>query len=69
MRKSSPDKVFLEGPNDSGCQCNECPYMRLNTLEKLWACMKNEAPEIVLEENLRRRAYAPLRRMLELSAA
>jgi quinolinate synthase len=43
--------------------------MRLNTLEKLWACMKNEAPEIVLEENLRRRAYAPLRRMLELSAA
>jgi quinolinate synthase len=69
MRKSSPDKVFLEGPNDSGCQCNECPYMRLNTLEKLWACMKNEAPEIVLEENLRRRALVPLRRMLELSAA
>jgi quinolinate synthase len=69
MKKASPDKIFIEGPNDSGCACNECPYMRLNTLEKLLACMKNEAPEIVMDENLRQQAYLPLKKMLELSAA
>ncbi len=69
MRKASPDKVFIEGPNDSGCQCNECPYMRLNNLEKLWLCMKNECPEILMEETLRQRAYTPLKRMMEISAA
>jgi len=69
MRKASPDKVFLEGPNDSGCQCNECPYMRLNTLEKLYQCMRDEKPEILMPEELRRQAYLPLKRMLELSAA
>jgi quinolinate synthase len=69
MRKASPDKNFIEGPNDSGCQCNECPYMRLNTLEKLYDCMKNEFPEIILPEDLRQQAYQPLRRMLELSAS
>ncbi len=67
MQKASPDKIFIEGPNDSGCACNECPYMRLNTMEKLLACMKNESPEIVMGEELRQRAYLPLKRMLELS--
>jgi len=69
MRKASPQKTFIEGPNDSGCQCNECPYMRLNTLEKLWLCMKEEKPEIQLSEELRKQAYLPLKRMLEISAA
>ena len=69
MRKASPGKTFIEGPNDSGCACNECPYMRLNTLEKLYLCMKNEAPEVVMDEELRKKAYLPLKRMLELSAA
>ncbi len=69
MKKASPDKSFFEGPNDSGCTCNECPYMRLNTLEKLYLCMKNESPEIIMSEELRRKAYLPLKRMLELSAA
>ena len=69
MRKASPEKTFLEGPNDSGCQCNECPYMRLNTLEKLHQCMRDEKPEIQMPEELRRQAYLPLKRMLEISAA
>jgi quinolinate synthase len=69
MKKASPDKLFIEGPNDSGCSCNECPYMRLNTLEKLWLCMKNEKPEILMNEELRQKAYLPLKRMLEISAA
>ena len=68
MRKASPQKTFIEGPNDSGCNCNECPYMRLNTLEKLWLCMKEEKPEVIMPEALRVKAYAPLKRMLELSA-
>lgn len=67
MRKASPQKTFLEGPNDSGCACNECPYMRLNTLEKLLQCMREEKPEILLEEELRQKAYLPLKRMLEIS--
>jgi len=69
MKKASPDKVFIEGPNDSGCACNECPYMRLNTLEKLYQCMRDEKPEILMEEALRNKAYLPLKRMMELSAA
>lgn len=69
MKKASPEKTFIEGPNDSGCQCNECPYMRLNTLEKLYLCMKNESPEILMDEELRKKAYLPLKRMLEISAA
>ncbi len=69
MKKASPGKTFIEGPNDSGCQCNECPYMRLNTLEKLYQCMKEESPEILMSEVLRKKAYIPLKRMLEISAA
>ncbi len=68
MQKASPEKTFIEGPNDSGCACNECPYMRLNTLEKLLDCLKNHKPEIVMEESLRQKAYLPLKKMLELSA-
>jgi len=69
MKKASPEKTFIEGPNDSGCACNECPYMKLNTLEKLLACMKQETPEILMEEELRKKSYLPIKRMLEISAA
>ncbi len=67
MQKASPKKIFIEGPNDSGCACNECPYMRLNTLEKLLDCLQKHQPEIVMDETLRLKAYQPLKKMLELS--
>lgn len=69
MQKASPEKTFIEGPNDSGCACNECPYMRLNSMEKLLDCMKKESPEIIMSEELRQKAFVPLKRMMDLSAA
>jgi quinolinate synthase len=68
MRKKSPEKVFMPAPpNDSTCACNDCNFMKLNTLEKVYLCMKYEKPEIVIEEELRKRAEKPIIRMLELS--
>ncbi len=67
MEKACPEKTFIPAPPESSCACNECPHMRLNTLEKLWLCMKNRAPEITMEEDLRLRALRPIERMLELS--
>lgn len=69
MQKASPDKTFIPGPDDSGCNCAECPYMRLNTMEKLYLCMKNESPEIEMTPQLIEGARLPLQRMMELSAA
>jgi len=68
MKKACPDKVFIPAPPDSGCACNECPFMRLNTLEKVYLCMRDRRPEITLAEDLRLKALAPLQRMLEMSA-
>lgn len=68
MEKRCPEKVFIAAPPDSSCACNECPYMRLNTLEKLYLCMRDRRPEITLDEDIRRRALVPLERMLEISA-
>lgn len=68
MEKASPHKTFIPGPNDSGCNCAECPYMRLNTLEKLWLCMKEESPEILMTDELIEASYRPLKLMLEISA-
>jgi quinolinate synthase len=68
MKKASPDKDFLIVPTDATCSCNDCPYMKLNTLEKLYACLKNEKPEILLSENVIEKAKKPILRMLELSA-
>ena len=68
MQKRSPDKEFIPAPSDSGCACNECPHMKLNTLEKLYLCMRDRRPEITLDEGVRRRALVPLERMLEISA-
>lgn len=67
MRKDNPRKTFVAAPPESGCACNQCPHMRLNTLEKLYLCMKHEAPEITMEEGLRRRALAPIERMMAMS--
>jgi quinolinate synthase len=67
MKKGAPHKTFIPAPPDNGCACNECPYMRLNTLEKLWRCMKDRTPELVMPADLREAARAPLQRMLEWS--
>lgn len=67
MRKDSPDKTFIPAPPESGCNCSQCPHMRLNTLEKLYLCLKHEAPEITMEEYIRTEALKPIERMLEMS--
>jgi len=67
MKKASPGKTFIPAPPDNGCSCNECPYMRLNTLEKVYLCMRDRKPVVTLPEPLRLRAKVPLDRMLELS--
>ncbi|MCB1184657.1 quinolinate synthase NadA [bacterium] len=68
MRKENPDKVLIPAPgNDETCSCNECPYMKLNTLEKLYICMRDRTPEVVVDPAVAARALAPINRMLELS--
>lgn len=67
MRKQAPDKRFIPAPSTNNCNCNECPYMRLNTLEKLYLAMKHRQPEIVLPEETRTAALRPIQRMLEMS--
>ena len=68
MRKDNPEKTFIPAPPESGCACNQCPHMRLNTIEKLYLCLEHEAPEITMDEDVRRRALRPIERMLEMSA-
>jgi quinolinate synthase len=67
MKKTCPEKIFINAPPESGCSCNECPYMKLNTMEKLYLCMKNKSPEITLPEDIRLQALKPIQRMLEMS--
>ena len=67
MRKVRPDAEFIGAPADSGCQCAVCPYMRLNTMEKLYLCLRDLEPEVTVEEELRKRALLPVERMLALS--
>jgi quinolinate synthase len=68
MQKQNPDKEFIPvPPNDSTCACNECNFMRLNTLEKLYNCLLNETPEIKIDEEVRIKAVKPILRMLEMS--
>ena len=67
MMKNSPQKTFIPAPPDNSCACNDCPHMKLNTLEKLYLCMEYEQPEILMEEELRLAARKPIERMLELS--
>ena len=67
MQQKSPGKTFIPAPPDNSCACNDCPHMKLNTLEKLYLCMKYEVPEITMDEDLRIAAKRPIDRMLELS--
>jgi quinolinate synthase len=67
MEKVAPDKRFIPAPPINNCACNECPYMRLNTLEKLYLAMKNRSPEIIIPEEICAKALKPMQRMLAMS--
>ena len=67
MEKACPEKTFISAPGEGGCSCSECPHMKLNTMEKLYLCMRDRKPEITLDEELRQRALQPIVRMLEMS--
>jgi len=67
MQKASPNKTFIPAPPNNSCACNDCPYMKLNTLEKLYLCLKYETPAIHMDERLRLAAKKPIDRMLEIS--
>ncbi|MFL5409859.1 MAG: quinolinate synthase NadA [Myxococcales bacterium] len=68
MQKERPDAELIPAPPSSGCNCAICPYMRLNSLEKIYLCMRDRTPEITVPEDVRARALQPVKRMLELSA-
>ena len=67
MQKASPNKIFIPAPPNNNCACNECPHMKLNTLEKLYLCLQYETPELTMDEDLRLAALKPIERMLEIS--
>jgi quinolinate synthase len=69
MQINSPEKTFIPAPPNNSCACNDCPHMKLNTLEKLYLCMEYEEPEIMMDEGLRKAAEKPISRMLEISAS
>ena len=66
MQKRRPDATLVPVPPSSGCNCSQCPYMRLNTLEKLYVCMRDRQPAIDVPEDVRVRALRPVQRMLAL---
>ncbi|VTQ08712.1 quinolinate synthetase [Sphingobacterium daejeonense] len=68
MQKASPSKTFIPAPPNNLCACNDCPHMKLNTLEKLYNCLYYEQPEITLPEDIIIRAQKPIERMLDISA-
>ncbi|MBE9491383.1 MAG: quinolinate synthase NadA [Bacteroidetes bacterium] len=67
MKKSSPEKEFIIVPTDETCSCNDCSYMKMNTMENLYLCMKNEKPEIIMEKDIMDKARKPIEKMLEIS--
>jgi quinolinate synthase len=67
MRRQAPGKELIAAPPNQACACNDCPYMKLNTLEKLLSSLRDETPELTMDEDLRRKAELPLMRMLEWS--
>lgn len=69
MKKSSPAKEFIVVPSDETCSCNDCPYMKMNTVQKLYECLKNETPEIFLDQQVIENAKKPILKMLEISKA
>jgi quinolinate synthase len=68
MQQQAPLKTFIPAPPDNSCACNDCPFMKLNTLEKLYLCMEYEEPEMIMDEALREASKKPIERMLEISA-
>lgn len=68
MQKNNPHKTFIPAPPNNSCACNDCPHMKLNTLEKLYLCMEYELPELTMDEELRLAAKKPIDRMLQISA-
>jgi quinolinate synthase len=68
MRKSCPDKTFFAAPSiDSTCGCNDCSHMKLNSLQKLYVCLKHELPEVTLPKEVIEKGKLPIQRMLEIS--
>lgn len=67
LMKACPQKNFIIAPAEGGCSCSECPHMKLNTMEKLYRCMRDRTPEITIDEDLRLRALRPIERMLRMS--
>ena len=71
MQRACPDKEFIPVPPEAsetiGCHCNECEYMRLNTLEKLLKCLEEEQPEIIVDGELAKKALLPIQKMLQMS--
>ena len=67
MQIQSPFKTFIPAPPDNACACNDCPFMKLNTLEKLYLCMEYEEPQIIMDEELRIASKKPIEKMLEIS--
>ena len=68
MRLKNPLKIYLDVPGIDGCSCNQCPYIRMNTLEKVYKCLKEMNPELKMDEKIRSMAYKPMKRMLEMSS-
>ncbi len=68
MQKLNPKKTFIPAPPNNNCACNDCPHMKLNTLEKIYIALKYEQPELLMDENLLNQAKKPILTMLELSA-
>lgn len=68
MKKVRPEKEFIPAPpHDESCSCNDCPYMKLNTMEKLYLCMKNKSPQIILDDEIIKKALVPIERMISMS--
>jgi quinolinate synthase len=67
MHKAAPDKLLIPAPPEANCACNECPFMRLNTPEKVYLALRDLSPELIMAEDLRERAKVPIERMLALS--
>jgi quinolinate synthase len=67
MQINNPNKLFIPAPPNNSCACNNCPHMKLNTLEKLYLCMEYELPELILDDNLRIASKVHIDRMLKIS--
>jgi quinolinate synthase len=67
MQKSSPEKTFIPAPPNNNCACNDCPYMKLNTLEKIYIALLHEQPELLMSDDMIEKAKKPILKMLELS--